>query len=346
MIGRLKYKAMLMVLFDLMDQGWQTRFRQRSIFLLRPDYTRGKHLQLDPAVVKKQIRQAFREERLAKINVPSTVRFIRSLEHPPKGRLSIFDLIASGPELAAGLRKLPADATSTDLRAVVSPYLQLVRSEARDTISGLKLIDIWRYFRYLWAIPYQPTPGRNLFYLVRDAARPNHPVIGIAALGNCVVQLAERDQAIGWSLEAIESHLQRRQRTVTRDLPKGSPVPRLTEVEYLESEREYRHRVRRYATGLAATMMQSLDNELGLLNLDGLVAKNDCSQPTVALIRRLLAIAENSERERRDHLRKSHAKGQTVKRSENSASLSEDTASPLFVKKRAQALAAIPFNES
>jgi hypothetical protein len=245
--------------------------------------------------------------------------------------------------LAADLRRFHAGATAADLRTLVSPYLQLVRGEARDVISGLKLIDIWRYFRYLWAIPYQPTPGRNLFYLVRDEARPNHPVIGIAALGNCVVQLAERDQAIGWSLEAIESRLQRRQRTVTRDLPKGSPVPRLTEVEYLESEREYKYRIRRYVIGLAATMMQSLENELCLLNLDGLAEKQDCSQPTDALIRRLIAIAENSERKRRDHLRESHAKGQSVKRSEGSATLSVETASPLYVKKRAQALADILF---
>jgi hypothetical protein len=342
-IDRLKYRAMLMVLLDLMGQGWQIRFRQRSIFLQRPDYTRGKHLRLDPAVVKNQIRKSFGEERLAKMTTPSTARFIRALENPPKGKLSIFDLIADGPELATALRRLPAGATAADLRTIVSPYLQLVRGEARDEISGLKLIDVWRYFRYLWAIPYQPTPGRNLFYLVRDAARPNHPVIGIAALGNCVVQLAERDQSIGWSLEAIESRLQRRQRTVTRDLPKGSPVPRLTEVEYLESDREYKHRIRRYASSLAVTMTQSLEDELGLLNLDGLATKEECSQPTDDLVRRLLAIAENSERARRDHLRASHTEGRTVKRSESSASLSEETASPLYVKKRAQAVADILF---
>lgn len=32
-LSHLKYEALLMVLSDLMGQGWRTRFRQRSIFL-------------------------------------------------------------------------------------------------------------------------------------------------------------------------------------------------------------------------------------------------------------------------------------------------------------------------
>ncbi len=342
-IDRLKYQAMLMVLSDLMGQGWQTQFRQRSIFLTRPDYTRGKHLQLDPAIVKEQIRNAFREERLAKITAPSTVRFIRALENPPKGKLPVFDLIADCRALASDLRKLPSDTTVSDLRKVVSPYLQLARAKVRDSISGLKLLDIWRYFRYLWAIPYQPTPGRNLFYLVRDAARPNHPVIGIAALGNCVVQLSERDQDIGWSLEAIESTLRRRHRCITRDLPKGSPIPRVTETHYLETDREYLKRIRLYATLLCETMTRSLGEELSLINLDGLISAEERDRPTEALVRRLLATAENSERERLEDLRDFHAKGESVKRTENASSLADDSASPLYVKKRAQAIADVFF---
>ncbi len=342
-VDRLKYQAMLMVLSDLIGQGWQTRFRQRSIFLSRPDYTRGKHLQLDPALVKKQIRSGFQEERLAKINAPSASKFIQSLERPAKGRIPILELIASGRELGADLRCLPSEPTVSDLRKVISPYLQLARGDERDSISGHKLLDIWRYFRYLWAIPYQPTPGRNLFYLVRDAARPKHPVIGIAALGNCVVQLSERDNAIGWSLEAIESNLQRRHRVVTRDLPKGSPFARITETHYLETERECLRRLKRYATLISETMIRSLGEELSLINLDGLISEEERDRPTEALVRRLLATAENSERERCGYLRDTHAKGESVKRDENAASLASDSASPLYVKKRARAIADVFF---
>ena len=342
-LDRLKYNAMLLVLRDLMGQGWQTRYRQRTIYLSRPDYTRGKHLSLDPAVVKDQIRNAHRDERLAKINVPSTARFIRWMEDPEDGKRSVLELVASGAELARSLRTLPPDATVEQLRKVVSPYLQLVRNGDRDEFSGHKLIDIWRYFRYLWAIPYQPTPGRNLFYLARDAARPNHPVIGISALGNCVVQLSERDHAIGWSVEAIERALVRRHDVVVRDLPKSSPLRRTTVVEYKESEQEHERRVAAYSALLSETLTRSLDQELSHVNRRRLVTARECRRPSEALVRRLLIIAGASEKARRKGLRESHAKGQLTKRTKMGASLRKETESPLFVRKRAQTLADIIF---
>lgn len=342
-IDRLKYRSMLLVLRDLMGQGWQTRYRQRTIYFSRPDYTRGKHLALDPAVVKDQIRSAHRDERLAKINAPSTVRFIRALEEPQDGKLPILSLVASGTELAQELRRLPADATLEHLRGAIRPYLQRVRNDQRDSFSGHKLMDIWRYFRYLWAIPYQSTPGRNLFYLVRDAARANHPIIGISALGNCVVQLSERDHAIGWSLEGIARSQERKQRTVVRDLPKDSPVRQAASIEYLESESEHEHRVDAHASRLAATLGRSLDHELSLINRRGLISARECQRPTDALVKRLLAKAGASENERRKGLRESHANGASAKRTKKGSSLKKDTATPLFVRKRAQALADIMF---
>jgi hypothetical protein len=342
-LDRLKYQAMLMVLSDVLGQGWRTQFRQRRIFLTRPDYTHGKHLALDHALVKEQIRGAFREERLAKINTPSTVRFIRGMETPPKGKRSVLDLITPGDEWAADLRALPREATESDLLKIINPYLQLARADVRDEHSGLKLLDIWRYFRYLWAIPYQPTPGRNLFYLVRDAARTNHPVVGIAALGNCVVQLSERDQVIGWSVEAVEQALARRHRVVVRDLPKGSPLRRVNEVQYQETEREHKKRVRQYATNLAASIDRALDHELSLINLDGLATKKECQRPSESLVNRLMAVAGDSERERREQLQATHVKGESAKSTESESSIKEDTNSPLFVRKRAQALADILF---
>ncbi len=148
------------------------------------------------------------------------------------------------------------------------------------------------------------TPGRNLFYLVRDAARPTHPVIGIAALGNCVVQLSERDQTIGWSVEAIEKALQRRHRIEVRDLPKESPVRKGSGIVFLETEREYARRVRTYSAKLAASLAQALNHELSLINIQGLATTKECRNPTDALVRRLLAAASQSERERQDDLRR------------------------------------------
>jgi len=42
-----------------------------------------------------------------------------------------------------------------------------------------------------------------MFYLVRDASRPFHPIIGIAALGSSLVQLTARDNVIGWSSQSM-----------------------------------------------------------------------------------------------------------------------------------------------
>jgi hypothetical protein len=336
----LKYRAILFVLRDLLGQGWETRYKHRSIYLSRPDYTRGKHRGLDAAVVKEQIRAAHRDERLSKINTPSSGRFIRSLEQPPDEKtIPILRLITSGADLARDLGRLTSNSSVDDAERVIKPYLQLVRADERDSLSRHKLTDIWRYFRYLWAIPFQPTPGRNLFYLVRDAARPYHPVIGIGALGNCVVQLSERDQAIGWSLEGIEQTLARRARTIERDLPKGSPVPKIKEVEFLETEDEHRRRIHRYAKTLASILPKSISAELALIKRTGLVSGTEQRNPTEAVIRRLLEVAGASEHERLKTLRAAHQRGESARAGKRKATFAEEAGSPLFVRKRAQAVA-------
>jgi hypothetical protein len=89
-----------------------------------------------------------------------------------------------------------------DLRELVSPYLQHVRADSVCSETGFNLTDIWRYFRHTWSLEYRPTPGRTLNFLVRNAARPGHPVIAILGLANAVFQLSCRDHTIGWTPEA------------------------------------------------------------------------------------------------------------------------------------------------
>ena len=72
-----------------------------------------------------------------------------------------------------------------------------------DEFTHIPLGDIWRYFRYTWTIPAANIPGRQLWYLVRDAMHPHHAVMGIAALSNAPLQLKERDKALGWTFEAF-----------------------------------------------------------------------------------------------------------------------------------------------
>ena len=93
------------------------------------------------------------------------------------------------------------------LRKVVDPYLQFVDADAVCDQTGLRLADLWRYFRHTWATSYTNAPGRKFWILVRDRAMKFHPVIGIAAFGNAVVQLGPRDEWIGWMPKPFLSRL-------------------------------------------------------------------------------------------------------------------------------------------
>jgi hypothetical protein len=98
---------------------------------------------------------------------------------------------------------LPLAHRASGLREVVNPYLQFVDDRALCEHTGLRLQDIWRYFRHTWSNQYTSTPGRSMAILVRDKAREFHPVIGLGAIGSPIVQIRERDTWIGWSPDAF-----------------------------------------------------------------------------------------------------------------------------------------------
>ena len=85
------------------------------------------------------------------------------------------------------------------LSKLVDPYLQFVTSEdAACSFTGLRLMDVWRYFRHTWTNQYTSVPGRTMLFLVRDRAADHHPVMGIGALSSPIMQIRERDSWIGW----------------------------------------------------------------------------------------------------------------------------------------------------
>ncbi|MBI3467534.1 MAG: DUF4338 domain-containing protein [Planctomycetes bacterium] len=136
--------------------------------------------------------------------------FIRSLEaRRPTGAqlVSIFALMRDGAELAARLRDVNRRKSQEDRKLTaaqaVRPYLQFVREDDCCPTTGLRLVDIWRYFRHTWANPYKSVPGRSMMVLIRDAAVPFHPVIGIAALSSAAVAVTVRDEWIGWTAAAV-----------------------------------------------------------------------------------------------------------------------------------------------
>ncbi|ACC69437.1 hypothetical protein Bphy_0244 [Paraburkholderia phymatum STM815] len=196
----LKTRVAATLLRDLLQIGWDVYVNAHHIHL-RPSRTKN------PADRKAVIRQQLLFGRNDQLCEDSHRRFLFTVERPSKYSACkpVTDLIADGRRLAEQLRPIaeaPREQRGEQLRKLCRPYLQLV-SDERDQFTNLRLIDIWRYFRHSWTTRYRSSPGRNLFYLVRDAAQPNHPVMGIAALGNTVMQLTPRDHSLGWTLEGL-----------------------------------------------------------------------------------------------------------------------------------------------
>ena len=188
LVPTLQWAAALRVLRDLHVQGWTFQTDDEGLLLKAPGTTTSS----DPEVEKEAVRRSFAFARNAQLSQPSTIRFIGGLE-----RRGVHTLFADGPELADRLRAHGP--------AGVQPELELIERGARDSGTGLLLQDIWRYARHFWSIPYQSTPGRNMFYLVRDGAAEGRPLIGIAALGNTVLGLAQRDHYAGWSAKGLRT---------------------------------------------------------------------------------------------------------------------------------------------
>ena len=193
------YLASLRVLRDLTLQGWQPGIDDDGIYILPPSFSVNGE---DPSDAKAGLRSSFRFALADQLETPSVGAFINRME-----RQGIAALFADGPELADRLEKALDPGNPGAVTAVVRPVLELVDGDERDPTTGIRLQDIWRYSRLQWSIPYQSTPGRNLHYLIRDAAGPNRPVIGIAALGNAILGLNQRDDALGWSARSVAHRL-------------------------------------------------------------------------------------------------------------------------------------------
>lgn len=205
-LERLRLRAAALVLHDLAAMGWGLRLGRHYIEVCAPDGTEPESKE----AIKRQL-QFGRDDQLRE---PATRRFIMAMERPGRGTSvkPVTDLIADGRKLArqlAPIASLPRQDRAQALASVCKPYLQLVDAETLDQFTGLRLMDIWRYFRHSWSTRYRSSPGRNIFYLIRDAAQPNHPIMGITALGNTVMQLGTRDHVLGWTTEGLASLIAR-----------------------------------------------------------------------------------------------------------------------------------------
>jgi hypothetical protein len=186
------------VLLDLLAQGWELSSRSR-VRLRPPIQSENSHL------TKEIVRSRHLLGRDAQLSEESVSDFLRSMERrrPFSSEWhSVYSLMRDGADLFEKLSEVnkceDEEMRRDELKAVIKPYIQFVENDERCEFTGLRLGDIWRYFRHTWVNEYKSVPGRSMMILIRDAAAQNHPVIGIAGLSSSVVQHRTRDEWIGW----------------------------------------------------------------------------------------------------------------------------------------------------
>jgi len=198
--------ASLSVTIDLVTQGWWITATEPEVTI---EFTNG----VSPEAEKERIRRAHLIDRDGQLREGSVAAFIQGMEKKrltSKGWHSIFSLMRDGEELSMKLSEVQETENPESqvalLERAIRPYIQFVETGVVCEHTGLKLNDIWRYFRHTWVNSYKSVPGRSMTILIRDAAAPCHPVIGIACLASSVVQQSSRDKWIGWDAESIVEH--------------------------------------------------------------------------------------------------------------------------------------------
>lgn len=301
--------AALSVTIDLVAQGWRVVTTSPSVVI---EFTNG----FSPEAEKERIRHVHLIDRDEQLRLPATRSFIKGMEKrrlTNKGWHSIYSVMRDGVSLAqelSAVRTVDApDAKLEQLRDVVKPYIQFVERDVYCEHTGLRLQDIWRYFRHTWVNSYKSVPGRSMMILIRDSAAANHPVIGIACLASSVVQQSARDKWIGWDAESSIDHF----RTSTNP--------------------------RRDAAWLVAEIDRLIKSiYLKDLLAEGIVTRVDLRMPTPRIIEKLL---KDSERAIRHHRRYPNAAQHKHVNSKSVAEWRARAETSLFRSKRAKQLAVL-----
>jgi hypothetical protein len=276
----LKYIAALRVLYDLTQQGWSIEIQNDTVLVLT--------MLTENSNDKDYIRHRLSTERKAQFKIASTLRFIEHMERVKlyHGReISIRNLIGNKDALIRAIQ---------NGQHVVDPYIQLV-THSKDEHTGYWDTDIWRYFRYTWSIPYKSMPGRNLFYLVRDRAQEFHPVIGIFALGNSVLNLTVRDNEIGWTVDAIRSALERKssKEISTQEVSQtnGKTVTS-KRTRYLETQEEHMVRIADYSRQTMNVLLNNIKNAINDIYVKDLGYHRGTKNPSEETINQLRCLYE------------------------------------------------------
>lgn len=300
---RKKYRAVWFLFRDLTRASWKACYRDGVLYMSLPTLNGVDTHDTASPEVKALLRSWMSESRHERL--VGYTDFINRMENPGANKLSIAKLIADGDELANRIERVHAG--KINIEEAVQPYLQLVRENDRDEYTGLKISEIWRYFRLTWSTPAETTPGRTMQYLIRDAAHPMHAVMGIASLENCAVQITCRDDYIGWNQRAFID------RTVTLDSD--------------AAKNEFKQ------------LLVYLENGINGIDYSELCTRLVVQNPTDTDIQLLLDKASNAELRRQQYLRKDVESDIDDGEKSELGSISFDTEKELYRRKRAEQLA-------
>ena len=211
----ISFQACCSLLADLLAGGWHVGLGLEGFLISKPDYSTtftGNNLE-ETKEKMRRIQKINRDKQMKSVEIQ---RFIQRMEKPRKignEEKSILDLIDNGKELAEifkDISQLDEGKKISLLKKIINPEIvicypedPLFREEQNNCpYTGLRLGDIWKYFRLTWSNEYKSVPGKSFPILIRNAARPNKPIMGIAMLRSAALADEAREDAIGWTDEA------------------------------------------------------------------------------------------------------------------------------------------------
>ena len=205
-----KISCTLSLYADLIEQGWT--LADLGTLTFEPPGNQPRVGETIDAV-KDRIRSGLIAGQTRQLSEPSVKSFLKKMYHTPKHGLvnqSIDAVIDDAAEINRILQiaaKKPDHTRGEYLKKHFAPEIQICTTNERCEHTGLKLLDIWRFFRHTWLTEYRPIPGRQLPILIRNGARKNKPIMGLAMLASPVMRMGVRDKWIGWENNVVVDKL-------------------------------------------------------------------------------------------------------------------------------------------
>ena len=306
----LKFKTFCSLLADLVDLGWSIEITRKGFEISPPKYVKS-----DEAKIKARNSNWRAAEN--DIRNLQDVTFINRLRQPPIGskNKSIDLLVDNGGEL----KKLFEEVNSLKdenkkvevLKKIIKPEIQHCFLDETCSFTGLRLMDIWRYFRLTWSMPYQTSNARTMPFLVRNGARPNKPIIGIFQLVNPFFNNTGRNSFLRWD-------------------------------NYLSAAQEIKNK-NLTIDELADAFLQSINKSLKETRFDDLIDdQNLIKKPTQKVISKLTDLAEQYRIEENEEEKIQFKKIKIKTRREVETPLTKSS-EKMYLKKRSKRLSKLLF---